>query len=333
MKYHIALLFPLIFISNYSLATTSQEITSLITSAKQQYKAGNYSDSISLYKQAEKLGSPDAMLSLSTMYKNGKGVTINESLANQYVQKATALYENKAKDGDTNAEYNLGRIYSYYIKPADKPEAYKHFLKAANNNHMKAQYAVATFLDTGSAGKRDYEEAMKWYEKSAIQGNSSAAFKLVYRNRGDFDYVIKWCLPIAKRQDDRVAPKCLEAINVIVGRKIHSKKYKEKSIEVIHELANSNIVMSQVTLSMMYKKGDVITKDIEKSEKWEHNAFNNALSKAQQGNKQSQYELALLYQRGIGTNIYLDQTEKWLNKSAKQGYKPAIKALAKFKKK
>ena len=81
----------------------------------------------------------------------------------------------------------------------------------------------------------------------------------------------------------------------------------------------------------MYKDGELITKDLEESKKWASRAFNTALTKSQEGDKKSQYELALLYQQGIGTDVYTDQAALWLNKSAKQGYKPAIKALANLK--
>ncbi len=335
MKIHILILLNILLSSNYLHASTSSKITELTTLARQQYKEGNYDNAISLYKQAEAFGSPNAMLQLSSIYKIGKATAKDENLAKKYLHDATNIYEKQANNSDADAQFNLGKIYSYHIKPHKKLEAFNWHLKAANNGHMKAQYAVATTLDRGTLEpeiKRNHEEALKWYEKSAEQGNSGAAFQLVYKNSGDFDYVLKWCMPIAKKQGDRWSSKCLEAINIIVGRKMFFGEYRQKSIDAIHELANSNIIMSQVTLALMYEKGDVLTKNIEDAEKWASRAFNTALSKAQSGDKQSQYELALLYQRGIGTNIYIDQTRVWLSKSAKQGYKPAIKTLTKLKK-
>ena len=316
---------------NFTYAQTSSDISELISLAKQQYQKGNYEKSISLYKQASELGSPKAMLLLSSIYQNGKAVGKDMAISEKYLLNAQAIYEKQANKGDPDAQFNLGKIYSYYIKPPNKLEAYNWYLMAAKNGHMLAQYAVAGILDRGTlepAIKRDYKEAIKWYEKSARQGNSRAAWYLAYRNRGDFDAVLKWCMPVARKTDDEMNSKCIELLSNAIAREIYSKKYKEKSIRAIHELANSGAVMFQVALAKMYKEGKVLDKDNSESERWSKRAYNTALSRAEDGNKTSQYELALLYEKGIGTEVSLDKARKWLNEASKQGYKPAIRKLA-----
>lgn len=333
MRKYILILFSTMLFSNITNATSS-EISNLINSAKQSYKSKDYNAAVSAYEQAIKLGSPKAMISLSFMYKTGKGVEKNKSIQKKHIDNAITIYTSRANNSDADAQYQLGRIFKYHVKPARKSESYKWFLKSANNNHMKAQYVVATIFQKGSSDpkvKRNSKEATKWFEKSAKQGDSGAAFKLAYNNRGDFDYVLKWCMPVAKQQDDRWSLKCLEAINVIVGRKIYSKKYKQKAISAIKELANSDIVMSQAAVAKMYEEGKLIPKDENKAEEWSSKAFNTASSKAENGNKRSQYELALLYKRGIGTDVDIDKAREWLEKSSKQRYRPAKKALARLR--
>ncbi len=331
MRLTISLLITIILYSSHSHAITPPDVTDLISSASQYYEDGNYEIAISLYKKAESLGSPKAMLQLSSIYKSGKAVVKDEKIANEYLHRATIIYEKLANNGDTEAQFNLGRIYNYFIKPPQKLKAYNWLLIAAKNNHAKAQYVVASILDNGLLEpdvKRNSKEAVKWYEKAAEQGDTGAAYQLTYKHQGDFDSVIKWCMPAAKQQDNIWSSKCLKAINVTVSRNIYSKEYRQKSIDAIHELANSNIVMSQVTLARMYEEGTVIPGNLKEAKSWSNKAFNTALSKAKEGDKQAQYELSLLYEKGIGTDIYIDQAKIWLIKSAKQGYKPAIKKLA-----
>lgn len=257
------------------------------------------------------------------------------TLSNKYLFDAKAIYEKRAINGDPDAQFNLGNIYNYNIKPAKEMEAYKWYLKAANNGHMLAQYAVAGILDRGTLEpeiKRDYKEAMKWYEKSAKQGNSRAARYLAYRNNNNLDLVLKWCMPVAIDVTNDQSSKCAELLHKTISRKIYSKKYREKSIKIIKDLASHGVIMSQVTLSQMYKQGDILNKDIKQSEIWSNRAYNTALSRAKDGDKAAQYQLAFLYRKGIGTDVSLDKARQWLDKAAKQGYKPAIKELRKFNK-
>ncbi len=212
MRLITTLLIAAALICNYSYAATSPEINKLLNHAKQSYKNKNYSEAISSYEKAIKLGSPKARLYLSSMYERGIGVEKNKNIAKEYVDEAIEIYKNLAKNNDADAQYELGGIYTYRIKPARNLEAYNWFLMAAKNNHMKAQYMVASILDTGSGEpevQRNIKEAIKWYEKSASQGNFRAAFKAALYNSNDFEYVMKWCGPPAEQG----YKKCIEVIN------------------------------------------------------------------------------------------------------------------------
>jgi uncharacterized protein len=334
MRPQMLLLVLIVSISNYVFAKTSPEASELMSSAHQQYKAGNYNDAISLFEQAEALGNPDAMLRLSSFYHMGKIVNKDEKIANKYLAKAIKIYKKQAQNGDNEAQFNLGKIYEYHIKPSRELEAYNWYLKAAKNGHMLAQYAVGSRLEKGGLEpdvKRNFNESKRWYEKSAEQGFSAAAYALVRQHRSDFDKIIKWCMPIAKQQNDTVSAKCQKAIQVTIRRNIFLQKYRKKSIDAMRELANSNVVISQLELAQLYKEGKLVTRDMAEAEKWFAKAFNISLLKAEAGDKVFQFYLGTIYQQVLGVDVDLNKAQEWLNKSAKQGYQRAIRALANIK--
>lgn len=173
MKISILLLTAIMLLSNNSQADKSLEASEILNAARQSYKDGQYDNAISLSEKAVALGSPKAMLHLSSMYKYGKAIKKDEKKSNEYLIRAKKIYEKRATNSDADAQFNLGKIYSYKIKPNNKLEGYKWYLMAANNNHMNAQFAVASILDIGSLEpevKRNPNDAIKWYEKSANQG-------------------------------------------------------------------------------------------------------------------------------------------------------------------
>lgn len=122
---------------------------------------------------------------------------------------ATALREWKplAKQGDADAQYNLGLVYSRGNGvPRDDAEAAKWYRKAAEQGFAAAQFNLGVMYSNGKGVPRDGAEAAKWYRKAAEQGYASAQFNLgrMYKhgNGGlDKSYVqaLKWWILAAEQ--------------------------------------------------------------------------------------------------------------------------------------
>ena len=89
-----------------------------------------------------------------------------------------ALIE-KAKSGDTEAQFNLG--IAYYVGhgvKADLEEAAQWYRKAAEQGHAKAQFnlGIAYYFSWGI--ERSLEEAAQWWRKAADQGLADAQCNL-----------------------------------------------------------------------------------------------------------------------------------------------------------
>jgi TPR repeat protein len=57
-------------------------------------------------------------------------------------------------------------------------EQLEHFLECANDGDAYAQWQLALYYEFGCDGAPNYDEAMKWYEFAALNGNTDAQFKM-----------------------------------------------------------------------------------------------------------------------------------------------------------
>jgi hypothetical protein len=65
--------------------------------------------------------------------------------------------------------YNKGRGVS-----KDSAEAFKWYLKAAEQGNAAAQYALGLLYEQGKGTAKDKQIAATWYRKAAEQGNENA---------------------------------------------------------------------------------------------------------------------------------------------------------------
>lgn len=126
--------------------------------------------------QAATLGDIDAQVRLGERYLKGEGVPENKAKAWQWLQEALAQNPTHAA-----ANYTLGLYYDYLA--ADNPtisdyvyeeNAYRHYLCAAKQGHIEAQYEVGTSIIFGSPEKElklygFLDEKLDWLQKVLAQ--------------------------------------------------------------------------------------------------------------------------------------------------------------------
>jgi TPR repeat protein len=92
---------------------------------------------------------------------------------------ALRLWRSLAEQGDADAQYNLGVMYSNGDGvPRDYAEAMKWQRKAAEQGNGNAQFNLGFMYDLGRGMPQSYIEAVKWYSLAANQGVAIAQFKL-----------------------------------------------------------------------------------------------------------------------------------------------------------
>jgi uncharacterized protein len=92
---------------------------------------------------------------------------------------ALRLWRSLAEQGDADAQYNLGVMFSNGDGvPRDYAEAIKWHRKAADQGNGNAQFNLGFMYDLGRGIPQSYIEAVKWYSLAANQGVAIAQFKL-----------------------------------------------------------------------------------------------------------------------------------------------------------
>ena len=81
----------------------------------------------------------------------------------------------KARDGDADAQYEIGLRYrSGDGTFEDECESFRWLMEAAEHGHAAAMYEVGVCYDTGICVSIDGDVADEWYRKAAEKGNGDA---------------------------------------------------------------------------------------------------------------------------------------------------------------
>lgn len=153
-----------------------------ICSGKTEYEAGlkfcehNQDDkAISCFKTAAQMKYPAAFLWLS-FYENDPS---QKAAYEQEVVKNMGWFEDQAKQGDAQAQTNLGHCYEYAagVGKNDR-KAFGYYDQAAKQGHFPALYKLGFFYENGKGVAQDSLIAMGYYKLAARGGSLGAQKKL-----------------------------------------------------------------------------------------------------------------------------------------------------------
>ena len=219
-----------------------------------------YEDAARLYQAASDRGDAGAMIALSELYNEGKGVEKNVELAIQLLKKAGEINEwnifgkmpleiakEQAKQGDIEAMYQLGQRYLNGDGIDKNIEiASDWWLKAAIKGHIKACHDLGTYY---VYTKHDTDNGLKWLNKSASEN-----FVLSIRTLGeiylqglgieaDTEKGMKYLIKAAEEHDDtQLRLSSLFHEGVFVEKDLDKARYWfEKYLE--HDSAHAHYLM------------------------------------------------------------------------------------------
>lgn len=82
---------------------------------------------------------------------------------------------NKAKQGDADAQNNLGVMYSEGSRiPKDDKQAFYWYEKSAQQGNSTAQFNFGAMYYNGKGTPQDYKLAYVWFNVASAQGNEGA---------------------------------------------------------------------------------------------------------------------------------------------------------------
>jgi TPR repeat protein len=221
---------------------------------------------------------------------------------------AAVLIRNKL----SSQNYKTGLdYYNGVTMQQNYDQAYKYFLKAANEGNINAMYYIGKMYQNGQSVTKDNVKAFNWYTKSAEKGNSLAEQNLgdmLYSGIGvsqDYSKAYTWYIKAAKQNniaaDEKLGEMYLKGYGVPKNY-INSAKYFTLS-------ANKGNAYSEFNLGYFYENGYGVTQDYKTAIQWYTKAANQNLT-------DSMVNLGNIYENGRGVPQDYTQAFNWFTKAA-----------------
>ena len=222
-------------------------------------------------------------------------------------KQALDFFNRSAKQGYADAQVELSLMYlegEGVVKDAEKGGTW--LIKALKKGNASAQRTFGMIFQS----EEDYEEAVKWYRKAAIQGDAKAQVNLgaMYGyGQGvikDDKQAVKWYLKAANQNESAAQYNLAQAYFSGIG----VVKDDKQAVKWYLKAANQGRVEAQYNLGLMYFRGGGVLKDYKEAFKWFHKAANQDYANAQ-------YYLGLMYSSGKGVTKDLSKAKHWIKKS------------------
>ncbi len=123
------------------------------------------------------------------MRLRGSGVEDSEFEAKRWFEEA-AYQEHK----EAQVRLDAHNLRWSNLDAVDSAIAVSRIRNAAETGSSEAQMALGTCLENGAGVKQDWDEAIRWYAKSAAQNHAQAKLRLksLRQTRAKRDSVIEW---------------------------------------------------------------------------------------------------------------------------------------------
>ena len=149
--------------SNSDLGMSAEEANKI---ADEAYEAKDYAKAMKYYLYAAEKNNDVAQCQIGTMYRNGEGVTQDNSIAMKWYLKS-------AEQGNVLAQFCLGAMYYLGQGVAkDYAESFKWYHKAAEQGKDSAMWSVALCYENGTGVEKNIDKAVYWYKKGAEKGDA-----------------------------------------------------------------------------------------------------------------------------------------------------------------
>ena len=301
-----------------------------------EYDDGNYEEALKWYRLAAGKGYAAAQYMLGYMYLNGIAVEKDEGKGIELIQKA-------ANRGNTQAQLVLG--IAYYDGTGveqNYEEAMKWLLKAEKKKHRYARFLVGEAYFYGNGVKRDEAKAIELWTKAARQGDPDAqtSMGIFFKSRKEYAEAVKWFQMAAEHGNADAqyhlaqtytimdALQFFDEFNMkLEGKTPRAKKKAPQRIrhtyeisELLRRAAEQGHADAQYRLAEMYDKADGVKRDLSIAARWYREA-------AEGGNPEAQYRLGFMYQYGQGIEENEYEAIRLWYLAAKQGEPHAEESL------
>lgn len=177
-----------------------------------------------------------------------------------------------------------------------------------------SQFYLGVMYEYGYGVAQDYAEAVRWYRKSADQGDKAAQFNLgvMYEmGRGvaqDYAEAVRLFRKLADQGDDD--GQCALGVMYEYGKGVPQDA--SEAVRLYRKAADQGLARAQCNLGTMYDEGKGVAMDDAEAVRWYRKA-------AEQGYARGQRLLGLMYEAGEGVAQDYAEAVRWYRKAAEQG--------------
>uniref|UniRef100_A0A7S3GNG2 Protein kinase domain-containing protein n=1 Tax=Spumella elongata TaxID=89044 RepID=A0A7S3GNG2_9STRA len=198
-----------------------------------------------------------ALSHLAVCYLNGRGITMNESLAVHYLKMA-------AEQGQRGAQLRLGKCYDEGTGVSkDVAMAAYYYKLAADQGHLYAEFNIAWCYENGCGVDKDVVKATHYYTLAADQGHIEARYMLgVYYGGGigvTEDEAIAFRHYKLAADEGHKEAQFYTAVSYRFSQGVAQDK--AAAVQYFKLAADQGHVESQVNLADYYADGDGVVKD------------------------------------------------------------------------
>ena len=277
---------------------------------------------------------------------------------------AVVWYLEMAKNGDADAQYNLGSVYEtgFGVK-ADILEAVDWYKKAAEQDHQLAQLKLGILYVLGDGVRQSVIKGTNWIHSASENGNKFAgalyakvlspdvildttADEIIRKIRpfidlgetksiAKLDAILSKEKKKAKQKEPELAERFTGSSKNTLGKEVEVRNdvpdFLDNQIKTVQGLEDDNLAFLQReanagNLEAQYQLGRMYEVG-DKLERDPQKAITWYTSAANQGYDEAQYRLALIYLYGIGTTRNKSKGEELLTQAAKQNHPVAREML------
>ncbi|KAJ3104255.1 copper transport protein ctr1 [Phlyctochytrium planicorne] len=253
-------------------------------------------------------GNKDSQYWMGLQYFNGSS-SVDEDL-----ESAFKWLRLSAEGNHPEAHLLLKEIE--WLRDGDGKVPFKEYLGLAEQGDAMHQLIVGVCYENGKCVPQNFEEAAKWYARSAKSGNNAAqhALGVCYYNgvgvQKNTSLALKWFTEAAKAGN--ASAQFDLGVFYDTGRGVEAEKNPWQAVKWFTKAAELGFASAQYNLGVCYFKGQGVKKDEKEAVKW-------FLRAAEQGNDSAQCFLGVCYQNGQGVEKDFQQAAKWYTLSARAG--------------
>jgi TPR repeat protein len=158
--------------------------TSDLKIGKKAYKSENYDRAFTYFQKASEDGNPVADWYLGHMYRLGRGVPKDASIAYSYYSRVAEAFDPEEQDKDrlriaVDCQLQLANYQRLGVPEAgigaDPERAARTYLRLASNyGHPGAMYALGVMTITGTGVKKNPQQGIKWLMAAARKRDPEA---------------------------------------------------------------------------------------------------------------------------------------------------------------